>query len=241
MGLIFIKGVEEMAYVTFKQGIKDCIPTLLGYAGVGFSFGIVGVASGFGVLEIALLSILVYAGAAQFIIIALMAVHTPVWIIVLTALVVNSRMFLLSMTLAPSFKNEPLWHRIGMGTLLTDETFGIAIALHSKGAFIGRQWMYGINLTAYLFWILICILGALLGDILHNPEALGFDYAIIAMFIFLMLSQFEGVTKTKLRIYLYLVGIVTVMMLLLSVVMPSYIAILLSSMLAACVGVVMER
>lgn len=241
MGLIFMKGVEEMAYVTFKQGIKDCIPTLLGYAGVGFSFGIVGVASGFGVLEIALLSILVYAGAAQFIIIALMAVHTPVWIIVLTALVVNSRMFLLSMTLAPSFKNEPLWHRIGMGTLLTDETFGIAIAPHSKGVFIGRQWMHGINLTAYLFWILICILGALLGDILHNPEVLGLDYAIIAMFIFLMLSQFEGVTKTKLRIYLYLVGIVTVMMLLLSVVMPSYIAILLSSMLAACVGVVMER
>ncbi|WP_432371271.1 AzlC family ABC transporter permease [Staphylococcus chromogenes] len=230
-----------MAYVTFKQGIKDCIPTLLGYAGVGFSFGIVGVASGFGVLEIALLSILVYAGAAQFIIVALMAVHTPIWIIVLTALVVNSRMFLLSMTLAPSFKNEPLWHRIGMGTLLTDETFGIAIVPHSKGMVIGRQWMHGINLTAYLFWILICILGALLGDILHNPEALGLDYAIIAMFIFLMLSQFEGVTKTKLRIYLYLVCIVTVMMLLLSVVMPSYIAILLSSMLAACVGVVMER
>ncbi len=241
MGLIFTKGVEEVAYVTFKQGIKDCIPTLLGYAGVGFSFGIVGVASGFGVLEIALLSILVYAGAAQFIIVALMAVHTPIWIIVLTALVVNSRMFLLSMTLAPSFKNEPLWHRIGMGTLLTDETFGIAIVPHSKGELIGRQWMHGINLTAYLFWILICILGALLGDILHNPEALGLDYAIIAMFIFLMLSQFEGVTKTKLRIYLYLVCIVTVMMLLLSVVMPSYIAILLSSMLAACVGVVMER
>lgn len=241
MGLIFMKGVEEVAYVTFKQGIKDCIPTLLGYAGVGFSFGIVGVASGFGVLEIALLSILVYAGAAQFIIVALMAVHTPIWIIVLTALVVNSRMFLLSMTLAPSFKNEPLWHRIGMGTLLTDETFGIAIVPHSKGMVIGRQWMHGINLTAYLFWILICILGALLGDILHHPEALGLDYAIIAMFIFLMLSQFEGVTKTKLRIYLYLVCIVTVMMLLLSVVMPSYIAILLSSMLAACVGVVMER
>ncbi|MGV3032865.1 AzlC family ABC transporter permease [Staphylococcus chromogenes] len=230
-----------MAYVTFKQGIKDCIPTLLGYAGIGFSFGIVGVASGFGVLEIALLSILVYAGAAQFIIIALMAVHTPVWIIVLTALVVNSRMFLLSMTLAPSFKTGPLWHRVGMGTFLTDETFCIAIDPHSQVVFLGRQLIHGIHLTACLFWILICILGALLGDILHNPEALGLDYAIIAMFIFLMLSQFEGVTKTKLRIYLYLVGIVTVMMLLLSVVMPSYIAILLSSMLAACVGVVMER
>lgn len=230
-----------MSYTTFNQGMKDCIPTLLGYAGVGFSFGIVGVASGFGVLEIALLSILVYAGAAQFIIIALMAVHTPIWIIVLTALIVNSRMFLLSMTLAPSFKNESLLQRIGIGALLTDETFGIAISPHSKGQFIGSRWMYGINLTAYLFWILICVFGALLGDILKHPDALGLDYAIMAMFIFLMVTQFEGISKTKLHIYLYLVCIVTTMMFVLSIVIPSYIAILISSMVTAWIGVMMER
>ncbi len=55
-----------MPYTTFKQGIRDCLPTVLGYAGVGFSFGIVSVASGFNILEILLLSLLVYAGAAQF-------------------------------------------------------------------------------------------------------------------------------------------------------------------------------
>lgn len=53
-----------MPYTTFKQGIRDCLPTVLGYAGVGFSFGIVSVASGFNILEILLLSLLVYAGAA---------------------------------------------------------------------------------------------------------------------------------------------------------------------------------
>ena len=42
-------------HVTFKQGVKECIPTLLGYAGVGLSFGIVAVASGFSLLEIILL------------------------------------------------------------------------------------------------------------------------------------------------------------------------------------------
>lgn len=51
-----------MPYTTFKQGIRDCLPTVLGYAGVGFSFGIVSVASGFNILEILLLSLLVYAG-----------------------------------------------------------------------------------------------------------------------------------------------------------------------------------
>ncbi|MDP4460642.1 AzlC family ABC transporter permease [Staphylococcus hyicus] len=230
-----------MAYNSFRQGVKDCIPTLLGYAGVGFSFGIVGIASGFSILDIALLSILVYAGAAQFIIIALMAVQTPIWIIVLTALVVNSRMFLLSMTLAPNFKATSLPHRVGIGSLLTDETFGIAITPHSKGAVIGRRWMHGINITAYIFWIFVCILGALLGDIFSNPEALGLDYAIIAMFIFLMLSQFEGLTKPKLQLYLKLVCIVVIQMMVFSLVMPSYIAILITSMVTAAIGVVMDR
>lgn len=230
-----------MHYATFKQGIKDCLPTLLGYAGVGFSFGIVSVASGFSVLEILLLSLLVYAGAAQFIIIALIAVQTPIWIIVLTAIIVNSRMFLLSMTLAPHFKYHHWLHRVGVGSLLTDETFAVAITPYSKGIPITHQWMYGLNILAYLFWALVTVLGALLGDFFKNPEALGLDYAITAMFIFLALSQFEGLTRTKLRLYLFLIGIVIVMMLLLSLFMPSYLAILIASTFSAMIGTVIDR
>lgn len=49
-------------HLTFKQGVKECVPTLLGYAGVGLSFGIVAVASGFNLIEIILLCLLIYAG-----------------------------------------------------------------------------------------------------------------------------------------------------------------------------------
>jgi Predicted branched-chain amino acid permease (azaleucine resistance) len=31
---------------SFLQGIKDCIPTLLGYISIGLAFGVVGSASG---------------------------------------------------------------------------------------------------------------------------------------------------------------------------------------------------
>ena len=34
-------------------------------------------------------------------------------------------MFLLSMTLAPNYKQYGFWNRVGLGTLLTDETFGL--------------------------------------------------------------------------------------------------------------------
>lgn len=229
------------AHMTFKQGVKACIPTLLGYAGVGLSFGIVAVASGFSMLEIILLCWLVYAGAAQFIICALVISGTPISAIILTTFIVNSRMFLLSMTLAPSYKNYSLLNRIGLSTLVTDETFGVAITPHLKGEKINDRWLHGLNVTAYVFWTFACIIGAVFGKYIHQPESLGLDFAITAMFIFLAVSQFEGIRRSKINIYFVLIICVIVMMFALSLFMPSYLAIILASTIAALIGVVMER
>ncbi|SCU25270.1 branched-chain amino acid permease [Staphylococcus xylosus] len=229
------------AHVTFKQGVKECIPTLLGYAGVGLSFGIVAVASGFSMLEIILLCLLVYAGAAQFIICALVISGTPISAIILTTFIVNSRMFLLSMTLAPSYKNYSLLNRIGLSTLVTDETFGVAITPHLKGEKINDRWLHGLNITAYVFWTFACIIGAVFGKYIHQPEALGLDFAITAMFIFLAVSQFESLSRSKINTYFVLIICVIIMMLSLSLFMPSYLAIILASTIAALIGVVMER
>lgn len=229
------------ARVTFKQGVKECIPTLLGYAGVGLSFGIVAVASGFSMLEIILLCLLVYAGAAQFIICALVISGTPISAIILTTFIVNSRMFLLSMTLAPSYKNYSLLNRIGLSTLVTDETFGVAITPHLKGEKINDRWLHGLNITAYVFWTFACIIGAVFGKYIHQPEALGLDFAITAMFIFLAVSQFDSLRRSKINTYFVLIICVIVMMLSLSLFMPSYLAIILASTIAALIGVVMER
>ncbi|KRG11263.1 AzlC family ABC transporter permease [Staphylococcus sp. NAM3COL9] len=229
------------AHITFKQGVKACVPTLLGYAGVGLSFGIVAVASGFSLLEIILLCLLVYAGAAQFIICALVIAGTPISAIVLTAFIVNSRMFLLSMTLAPSYQSYRLLNRIGLSTLITDETFGVAITPHLKGEKINDRWLHGLNITAYLFWTFACVIGAIFGKYINNPETLGLDFAIAAMFIFLAVSQFEAVKRSRIKTYFVLIITVIVMMLLLSLFMPSYVAIILASTIAAGLGVVMER
>ena len=60
-----------MTHLSFKQGVKECIPTLFGYAGIGLSFGIVAASQNFSILEIILLCLIIYAGAAQFIVCAL--------------------------------------------------------------------------------------------------------------------------------------------------------------------------
>ncbi len=41
--------------------------------------------------------------------------------------------------------------RVGLGSLVTDETFGVAITPYLKGEAINDRWMHGLNITAYLF------------------------------------------------------------------------------------------
>ncbi|MGO4076167.1 branched-chain amino acid ABC transporter permease, partial [Staphylococcus aureus] len=72
------------------------------------------------------------------------------------------------------------------------------------------------------------------------PQKLGLDFAITAMFIFLAISQFESITKSRLIIYIVLIIAVIVMILSLIMFMPSYLAILISATISAALGVMME-
>ncbi|MFD1779179.1 AzlC family ABC transporter permease [Fredinandcohnia salidurans] len=226
---------------TFSQGVKDCVPTLIGYISIGIAMGIVGAASNLSILEVALLSVLVYAGAAQFIICALLVSGSPFSVIVFTTFIVNLRHFLLCMTLAPSFKNYSLLKNIGIGTLVTDESFGVAANKIAKREMINASWMNGLNLTAYIFWILSCTLGAIFGKWISNPEVLGLDFSLTAMFLALLVLQVESMERGKLKFYLSLIAYVILSMLVLCMFVPSYIAILLSTIIVATIGVVKDK
>ncbi len=89
--------------LTFKQGLIDTLPTVFGYIGIGIAFGMIGHSAGFSVGLIFLLSAIVYAGSAQFIMITMLATHSPILSIMLSVFLVNSRMILMSMTTASFF------------------------------------------------------------------------------------------------------------------------------------------
>ncbi|MDK7294103.1 AzlC family ABC transporter permease, partial [Streptococcus pasteurianus] len=80
------------------------MPTALGYISIGLACGIIG-ASYVSPLEMALMSSLVYAGSAQFAMLALLVIHAPVTAIALTVFLINLRLFLLSLHTSTFF-----WH-----------------------------------------------------------------------------------------------------------------------------------
>ncbi len=67
-----------------------------------------------------------FAGGAQFIMCALLAANSPMSAIILTTFIVNLRNFLLSAALAPHFSKYSLAKNVGIGMMVTDESFGVA-------------------------------------------------------------------------------------------------------------------
>ncbi|MGD2195652.1 AzlC family ABC transporter permease [Lysinibacillus fusiformis] len=226
---------------SFIQGVKDCVPTLLGYISIGLAFGVVGSASGLSVLEIALLTILIYAGSAQFIFCALLLTNSPASAIIVTIFVVNLRHLLMSLTLAPHFTRYSMLRNVGFGTLLTDETFGVAVTKQMQTGKLYGKWMDGLNLTAYIFWILSCVTGAFLGQWVANPEQWGLDFALVAMFVALLVLQLSSVGKSKIMHYIKLIGYMAVIMYGLSYIVPSHVAVLLATVIVATIGVVTDK
>lgn len=225
----------------FIQGIIDCLPTLLGYVSIGIAFGVVGIASDLSVLEVALLALFVYAGSAQFIICALLVANTPISVIILTTFIVNLRHLLLSLTLAPYFTKYSLAKNIGIGILVTDETFGVASTRISNKGHLNDRWMNGLNLTAYFFWVLACIVGAILAQWIENPEALGLDFALPAMFAALLILQLQTVIPEKMFHYIKLIIYMVIAMIGLSYFMTTHMAVLISTLIVATIGVVTEK
>jgi 4-azaleucine resistance transporter AzlC len=226
---------------TFSQGVKDCIPTLIGYISIGIAMGIVGVSSNLSIAEITLLAALVYAGASQFIICALLVTESPITVIIFTTFIVNLRNFLLCMALAPHFTKYSLMKNIGIGALVTDESFGVAINKISKKGYMNAEWMNGLNITAYIFWILSCMLGAIFGKWISDPKVFGLDFSLTAMFLALVVLQFQNIENGKIKFYLSLVLYVVLLMIVLCMFVPSYIAIILSTIIVATIGVVKDK
>lgn len=226
---------------TFSQGIKDCIPTLLGYISIGLAFGVIGMTSNLSILEIFLLSVLVYAGSAQFIFCGLYLAGAPFSVIIITTFIVNLRHFLMSLTVAPHLTHYSPLRNIGFGTLLTDETFGVAVTKMMKEKQLGGNWMDGLNLTAYLTWIASCTLGGIIGKWFPNAESWGLDFALVAMFGALLVLNLVDIGKSKLIHYLKLIALMALILYILLYFFPGHLAVLFATIIVATIGVVTEK
>jgi len=231
--------IEETENVGFRAGVRACVPTLLGYLSIGFAAGVVEHTAGLTLAEIILMSSLVYAGSAQFIAAGMIASHGSPAAIVLTVFFVNLRHLLLSAALSPYFRRLSPTKNALIGALLTDETFGVAIQAAAKRSAIDERWMHGLNVTAYVNWVLANAAGAVFGQWIADPESLGLDFALPAMFIGLLVLSVIGRGNVRLDVLVAVCAVAIV------VGVGPYVAgstgIIVATVLAAAIGMAVER
>ena len=130
---------------------------------------------------------------------------------------------------------------IGIGILLTDETYGVLLSEHVHTKYISLQWMYGNNITSYLAWFVGSVVGTTLGNLLPNPEMFGLDFALVGMFIGIFSSQFLVMLhKTKLQKLIVILAVVVLSFYALSMLVSSSLAVLMSTLLGCAVGVILD-
>jgi len=225
---------------TFKQGAQAAVPTALGYIGIGLACGIMA-APYMNPLEMGLMSILVYAGSAQFAMIALIAVQAPVAAIAMTVFLINLRLFLLSLHASTYFRHTSLWHNIGMSSILTDETYGVLMGELVHTDKVNPMWMHGNNLNSYVAWFVGTVVGTALGGLLPNPEIFGLDFALVGMFIGIFASQFQIMQRRiPVRNLLIILAVVAVSFFLLLTVVSQSLAVLFATLLGCTMGVVLD-
>ena len=83
--------MEDMMKKTARQAFVDTIPVLTGYLVLGFGFGIILKANGYGVFVAFLMSFFIYAGSMQYVAIGLLAGGASLVTLALTTLMVNAR------------------------------------------------------------------------------------------------------------------------------------------------------
>ena len=216
-----------------KEGLNAGWPICLGYLPIGMAFGVLAQKAGLTPLQIGLMSIMVFAGSAQFIAVAMLASGASAPAIITTTFVVNLRHVLMSSALAVYLRAA---HR-GLLALyaygVTDESFAV-----NMPRFNDRTWSLNralvVNHAANLTWFVSTVAGGIGGRFI--PEgALGIDYALIAMFICLLIYQIRKL------IPLLTAGIAGLTAVILAMIIPGNTYIVIASIVAATVGVIIQQ
>jgi len=211
---------------TFLSGLKGSAPIMTGYIPIAIAYGVIGIQEGIPPWVLLSMSILIYAGASQFMAINLFSMGISPIEMMFTIGVINLRHIVMGISFqnrfAFSFKD-----RILSSLGLTDETFA-TLSLRKD---LAPAYMRGVMVGSYGSWIFGAVMGILFGHVLPPILSQGLAIAIYVLFITLLTASLKGRWKI---VYIPLSSMMA--HLLLSTILPSGLSIVLSILIGAIIG-----
>jgi predicted branched-subunit amino acid permease len=179
----------------FSEGFKACAPTMPGIFAWGMVTGMAMIKTGLTIWQALGMTFFVFAGSAQLASLPLMAANAPVWVVFVTALVVNLRFVIFSAAIAPHFTHLPWYKRLWQGYFNADITMGLfpqrfpAETVFRTEGKIG--FFNGIGYPNWCAWQVGSVAGILLGSRIPQEWGIGFagTLALLAVAIPLTINR----------------------------------------------------
>lgn len=174
------------------QAIIDVMPLSIAVTPWGFLCGSLAIEAGFSAWQAQLLSLLVFAGAAQLSGINLIGTGTTLPALLNSTAMISSRHLLYSAAHEKDIRHLPLFKRVIFAFLLTDELFAVVSHYQEKHGTFNYRYAVIAGGVFYIIWNLSTLLGIVLAKSIGGIEALGLDFAIAAIFIAMTVPRLKG-------------------------------------------------
>ncbi|MDQ0257990.1 4-azaleucine resistance transporter AzlC [Evansella vedderi] len=171
-----------------KKGIIDGIPIGIGYMPVALTFGLIAGTTGLTVAEAVLMSMIVFAGASQYMALTMIALGSGALEIILATFIVNFRHLLMSASIHERAEKSSKKIRAVYAFGLTDEVFAVA---STKEEPIRSNYIIGVAAVAYTSWVTFTGVGYFAGSFLPGILQESMAIALYALFIALLIPSIK--------------------------------------------------
>lgn len=174
----------------WAEGFKKSLPVAMGYLPAGIAFGVLAQVAGIPIWATIMLSIVLYAGAAQYACIPMLSAGLPIGTIATNIAAINLRHIFYGMPLLQSLPDNKLAKTYCLFAL-TDETFSVMTSLPSESR---KALILPISFFNQMWWVIAGAIGVLIGSTL-NDLVPHLDFALVCLFAILAYEQFQSVKR----------------------------------------------
>jgi predicted branched-subunit amino acid permease len=173
----------------------------------GLSFGAVSVETHLNLVQVCVLSLVLFSGASQFALVSVISGGGSLFSAVGTALLLGTRNGLYAARINTMLRPKG-WRRFLTAEVTIDESTAMAVAEESSGHAAWAFWATA--LSVYVLWNISTIVGALVGNALGSPATTGLDVAGPAAFTALLGPRLQSVRTRLLALTSGAIALVTV-------------------------------
>lgn len=177
----------------FRAALPRTLPVLTGYLVLGVAFGLLLNSIGLGVFWAAAMSILVYAGSAQFLAVSLIGASASLPQVALLTFLLNFRHFFYGLSMVSRYQGVGK-RKLYLAFALSDETYAILAGALPLAQVDPADYYFAVSLLDQCYWVAGSLIGATVGQLI-TFDTTGVDFAMTALFVVLAVEQWKSARR----------------------------------------------